>query len=267
MSRQDRWRRLRIVTWNVGELYSPLGRWSRAWDRNWLDDRDLIRVAETLIELDADVVMLQELASHTQLQALLAGLDRGPVYVGAVATGCRYDRHVALLARAALEPEFLDGVLEPSGRGVVGARLRLDADRAAFVWAAHLDVSRPLRRRQQADALAAFMADHPQALVVVGGDFNLDPEWAARLSPLDLQSHRKLTAGLTDVGRSAGPTLLGLLRVDWILAGGPALVAARGIVSPRRLPLGDHSPLMATLELRPAIPLRSAPRASEDGHS
>jgi hypothetical protein len=47
------------------------------------------------------------------------------------------------------------------------------------------------------------------------------------------------------------PTLMGLLRVDHLLAAGPALGRLSTRVSPsRRLPLGDHDPVVCDLELR-----------------
>src|SRR5438876_7229074 len=102
-------RRLRVVSWNVGRLYTPTS-------NNRLDPADIPQVARTLYELDPDVVLLQELVDDRQLSALTGRLGG---YVGQLAESCSYDRHVAALVRETLEPRFEQDVLEPTGRGLV----------------------------------------------------------------------------------------------------------------------------------------------------
>src|SRR3954447_25122036 len=100
-------RRLRVVSWNVGRLYTPS-------NDNRLHDSDVPRVARVLDELDGDVILLQEVVTPEQLRRIVERLD---AYDGQIAELCRYDRHVAALARKRLQPAFEQHVLEPTGRG------------------------------------------------------------------------------------------------------------------------------------------------------
>ena len=85
-------------------------------------------------------------------------------------------------------------------------------------------------------------------VVFAGGDFNLDPAWAAGTgSAVDVATFTRLTRTFADAGREAGATLIGLWRVDHLLVRGARRWLAR--VSPRRLPLGDHLPLVLDVDL------------------
>jgi endonuclease/exonuclease/phosphatase family metal-dependent hydrolase len=233
-------RRLRVVTWNVGRLYSPT-------HNNRLDTRDIPQVANTLHELDADAALLQELVDGEQLRALAARL---PAYTGVLAERCGYDRHVAVLVREALAPAFEQHQLEPSGRGIVVATFDVNGARASAL-PVHFDVFDSDRRRAQAEAVAALAEARPEPLVVVGGDLNLDPAWAAGIGDhVDGGTWRLLTERFVDGGHQAGPTLLGLLRVDHVLARGPLMRRLAVRVSPgRRLPMGDHDPVVCDVDL------------------
>jgi endonuclease/exonuclease/phosphatase family metal-dependent hydrolase len=244
-------RRVRVVTWNVGRLYSPRG-------NNRLDDADVPRVARTLWELDPDVVLLQELVTARQLGALLARL---PGYDGRMSERCRYDRHVAALARTRLAPAFEQELLDETGRGLVAVTFALAVAPPGFAPAAkidrgvamavHFDVFHPGRRRSQARDVRALVDERAEPVVAVGGDFNLDPDWAERLGHHeDVRTFRLLSDRLTDTGRAAGPTLIGIGRVDHVLAAGARVRESFTCVSPnRRLPLGDHDPLVCDLHL------------------
>jgi len=246
-------RRLRVVSWNVGRLYTPTS-------NNRLDDADVPRVARVLDELDPDVALLQEFVDERQLARLLALL---PGYAGAMSTRCIYDRHVAALARTDLQPAFEQHLLEPTGRGLVLVTFSVgdgegDAARGAAL-PVHFDVFDRRRRRSQAEAVLALADARAEELVVVGGDFNLDPELAARLGDeLDVGTYGLLADRFHEAGRAAGPTLFGFLRVDHLLARGHRLERLRTRVSPgRRLPLGDHDPLVCDLTLVDAARRRS----------
>lgn len=236
-------RRLRVVSWNVGRVYSPT-------HNNRLDDGDVPRVGRVLAELDGDVVLLQELVSAEQLAEIVAQLERegrGEFY-GAIAQFCRYDRKVAALVRRSYEPRFEEHAIGPSGRSALLASFDGGGGRRAAAIATHLDVFSPERRADQAWAVAALAETRAEPLLIVGGDLNLDPALAAALdNRRDLTSFARLTESLTDAARDAGPTLLGLLRVDHLLVRGARQWVAR--VSPRRLPLGDHHPLVLDVDL------------------
>jgi endonuclease/exonuclease/phosphatase family metal-dependent hydrolase len=236
-------RRVRVVSWNVGRIYTPT-------NNNRLDDADIPRVARVLDELDPDVVLLQEVVTETQLAALL---DRLPGYAGALAADCSYDRHVAALARIRLRPAFAQHRLEPTGRGLVAVRFDVPAGSGArgVALPVHFDVFDKLRRRSQAEAVIDLARGCDEVLSVVGGDFNLDPDVAEKLGDaLDRGTFNRFTEHFVDDGRAAGPTLFGVMRVDHLFARGSALDRVYARVSPgRRLPLGDHDPLVGDLEL------------------
>jgi endonuclease/exonuclease/phosphatase family metal-dependent hydrolase len=231
-------RRLRVVSWNVGRLYTPTS-------NNRLDDADVPQVARTLDELDPEVVLLQELTGERQLTLLLDAL---PGYDGALAILCRYDRHTAVLARRALAPEFEQHLLAETGRGLVMATFSIGEARGC-ASSLHFDVFDKWRRRSQAEELARLVGERQEPLMVVGGDLNLDPELAARLAdPIDTGTYSLLRDRFCERGRE--PTLLGLLRVDHLFARGARMKELWTRVSPgRRLPMGDHDPLVGDLEL------------------
>ena len=235
-------RRLRVVSWNVGRLYTRS-------NNNRLAVEDIPQVARTLWELDPDVALLQELVDGEQLAALTARLSG---WSGALAERCRYDRKVAVLVRERLQPVFEQHVLEPTGRGVVAATFSLGGGRRGVAHPLHFDVFDKRRRRSQAEAIAAITDGRREPLLIAGGDLNLDPRVARRLDdPLDTGTFALLAERFPDAEAPHEPTLLGLLRVDHLLVRGP-LVRARYIrVSPgRRLPLGDHDPVVCDVELQ-----------------
>jgi endonuclease/exonuclease/phosphatase family metal-dependent hydrolase len=233
-------RRLRVVSWNVGRLYTPT-------NNNRLDSADVPQVAATLHELDPDLALLQELVDQDQLRALESRL---PGFNGRLAERCRYDRKVAVLARERLEPTFEQHVLEPTGRGLVAVGFSVGRSRGV-AHPVHFDVFNQRRRRQQAEALSQLLDARSDALVIAGGDFNLDPDWAARLgNRLDSGTFAMLAERFPTAPLTPEPTLLGLLRVDHLLVRGALMRCCHLRVSPgRRLPLGDHDPLIADVDL------------------
>jgi endonuclease/exonuclease/phosphatase family metal-dependent hydrolase len=238
-------RRLRVLTWNVGRLYSPT-------HNNRLDDADVPRVAHVLHELDADVALLQELVDVRQLEELVSLLSRARAPVdGAMAQSCAYDRRAAVVVKRVHAPAFEERSLGSSNRNAMVASFDAGGGRRAAAISAHFDVFGPERRAEQAESLAALAEARPEHVVVAGGDFNLDPAWAAGTgSARDVATFSRQTRVLADAGRDAGATLVGLLRVDHLLVRGAPRFFAR--VSPRRLPLGDHHPLVLDVDLESA---------------
>jgi endonuclease/exonuclease/phosphatase family metal-dependent hydrolase len=237
---------MRVLTWNVGRLYSPT-------HNNRLDDADVPRVAHVLHELDADVALLQELVDVRQLDEIVTRLSRSRApFAGAMAERCVYDRRAAVLVRADRAPRFEEHGLGPTGRTAMMASFdAADGVRAAAV-SAHFDVFDADRRAEQAHALAEIAERRAEDVVVAGGDFNLDPRWAAGThNARDVATFTRLTRTLADAGRDGGATLVGLFRVDHLLVRGARQWLAR--VSPRRLPLGDHHPLVLDVDLDPDV--------------
>jgi endonuclease/exonuclease/phosphatase family metal-dependent hydrolase len=233
--------RLRILTWNVGRLYSLFG-------HNWLADADLPRVATLIRELSPDAVLLQELTGDAQLARLTSALD--DVFHGATASTCSYDRKAAVLVRRDLGPVDIRQIrLEPSGRGVVGAAIVKGGLNIALA-SVHLEVGWRRIRRAQILELVAETDRWTDDLVLLGGDFNLDPAWAERIrSSVDVDAFAQLKARFVDVGAGIGPTLVGVWRVDHVLIRGPVREARAHVIQQRRLPLGDHDAVFCELAL------------------
>lgn len=228
----------RVVTWNVGEVYWP-------WDRNQLKDVDVALVGRVIADLDADIVLLQELLDERQLRRIA-----GDGYAWQLAQACGYDRHVGILVKSCHEPRFTDHVLSPTTRGAVEARLTLHGHDTRAL-SLHFDVFNRPRRLGQVCAAATILGARSSALTIAGGDFNYDPVASARLDYAeDLQAEAALAAHLGDVAADSGPTLVGLLRVDRLLARGEMITSARSFTSTERTPLGDHAPLVCDLTLR-----------------
>jgi endonuclease/exonuclease/phosphatase family metal-dependent hydrolase len=233
---------VRVVSWNVGRVYTPS-------DNNRLADEDVPRVARVLSELDADVVLLQELVSPEQLAGLLR---RMPGYDGELARDCLYDRKVCALARTRLAPKFEQHRLAATGRGVAAVTFDVNGSARGIALPVHFDVFDKVRRRSQAEDVISIVRARDEAVTVVGGDFNLDPDLAEKLgNTIDVLTFGMIAEQFLDDGRAAGPTLFGILRVDHVLARGPLVDRVYSRVSPgRRLPLGDHDPLVCDVELR-----------------
>jgi endonuclease/exonuclease/phosphatase family metal-dependent hydrolase len=229
------------MTWNVGRFYTPTG-------NNRLDDHDIPRVANVLHELDPDCVLLQELVDVLQLRALLVRTHGE--YVGALAERCGYDRKCAVLVKKQHQPEFEQHLLSPSSRGTVLARFQHNGVRMAAM-SVHFDVFNRRRRKAQAEAVTQLAGGRDEDVVLVAGDFNFDPRWAA---DEDVETWSMLTSRLADSGEGIGPTLMGLLRIDHVLVRGGRTHSR--VVSQRRLPLGDHDAVVCDVEL----PVREATR-------
>jgi endonuclease/exonuclease/phosphatase family metal-dependent hydrolase len=231
----------------VGEVYWP-------WQGNQLKHRDVHFVVEALTELHPDVVLLQELADATQLERLLRdelGVRR---YDGAMPSACGYDRQVALLVKSELEAQFHEHLLMPTRRGVVEARFAVPTKSGAAIFARafslHFDVFQAERRLEQARTAMTVVGEAGD-LTIAGGDFNYDPAASARLGRVaDAYTEAALKSVLVDVAADVGPTLIGLLRVDRMFAGGRALAGSAARTTSHRLPLGDHAPVLCDLTLR-----------------
>ncbi|MEO6952521.1 MAG: endonuclease/exonuclease/phosphatase family protein [Polyangia bacterium] len=226
------------MTWNVGEVYWP-------WNGNQLKDADVEVVARVVAALDPDIVLLQELLDERQLRTIA-----GRGYASQLAQACGYDRHVGVLVKSRHEPRFSDHLLSPTTRGVVEAQLTLDGlEMRAF--SLHFDVFNRPRRLAQVHCAAAIIGGGSSQLTIAGGDFNYDPVASARLGYTeDLESEAALGVHLSDVATDSGPTLVGLLRVDRLLARGDMIASTRSFTSTERTPLGDHAPLVCDLALR-----------------
>jgi endonuclease/exonuclease/phosphatase family metal-dependent hydrolase len=157
-----------------------------------------------------------------------------------------------VLVRRDHAPAFEECSLGSTNRNAMVATFDAGDGRRAAAISAHFDVFNPERRAEQAHELAQMAENRDEAMVFAGGDFNLDPAWAAGTgAAVDVATFTRLTRTLADAGREGGATLIGLWRVDHLLVRGAQRWLAR--VSPRRLPLGDHHPLVLDVDLEPDV--------------
>lgn len=162
---------LRIVTWNVGGAAGRSG--------SPLREEHLPEVAETLRELDADLVLLQELASLGQLGRLQQRLGDS---VRDSAMSDRGARRVAVFARR--------GVLTPldtprlEGGRALGFRCDLPGGRPLVGIVLHASAwSSQERNREIGEAALWLAAEGRDVARFLAGDLNLD---------LDLDKRRDL---------------------------------------------------------------------------
>ena len=238
-------RRLRVVTWNVGRLYTPrttIGSTTPTC-RRW---------RASLCELDPDVVLLQELVDVRQLAAIRGALRhergrtraRSPSAAAMIGTCCG-----AGAARARARCSSSSAWARPRARDARVLRCRGRAARRAPVGAL-----RRVRSRAPADPGRVAGGAHRRRATrhrcVVGGDFNLDPALGGggrrrrRRTP-----SRCWLAPSPTAARRRGRRCMGLLRVDHLFVAAAASRAFRACLARRRLPLGDHDPLVCDVDL------------------
>jgi endonuclease/exonuclease/phosphatase family metal-dependent hydrolase len=219
---------MRVATYNVHDCVGRDGRF------------DPRRIAEVLVEIDADVIALQEVT-----------LDRAGDLIGRLEKttklhaidGSLFERGVGrygnlLLTRAAALGSRLHD-LSHAGReprGCIEARLLLDG-KAVRVFATHLGLHRR-ERTTQIDRLAAAVAATDQAALVLG-DLNVWP-WSAALAPL-------VRIGLRHRPVRSFPTWpRPIAALDRILARAPLVLArCRRHESPLARVASDHFPIVA----------------------
>ncbi|MCB9506632.1 MAG: endonuclease/exonuclease/phosphatase family protein [Myxococcales bacterium] len=150
------------------------------------------QIAAAIEQLDADVVLLQEVESDACMQALVEELGDSAAVSVLGETGGAASLDVAVLARAPLEllrvERHADVTLHrPDGSRTSFAREFLEVHLAApagrvIVFAAHFKSKSsddPGRRFAEAEAAASIVegvaAANPEAVVVLGGDLNDAP--------------------------------------------------------------------------------------------
>ena len=238
--------RLRLLTWNLGRLHfgSLINRLLRLDSR--ATDAALGHVAAVIERSGADVVALQELTGASQLDRLAARLDGE--WSAATPDGERGDRCVGLLVRGRFQPRFAS-IETPTGRNTQTASLRVVDDGERWTVASfHLDAFDDRARDAQVRQLLAWASARPESALVLAGDLNIDLAHPAARRAHDPATVEALNAALDDLGRHAGATCLGGRRLDYVLAR-RAVVGWVEVLRRRRVPLGDHDPLLAHLEI------------------
>lgn len=182
---------LRLVTWNVHDLFDEVDRLSPPGDQDTVPspaavEAKLARVGAVLRRLDADAVMLQEVENLPLLERLAQGPLAGLGYRAYLIEG-RDPRGIDVGLLSRLPVEALRSHLDDRAAdgGFLWARDLLEAHlggaaRPIVLLGAHLasrlDPAADARRAQQAararEIMAAVQAETPGALVVLLGDLN-----------------------------------------------------------------------------------------------
>lgn len=242
--------RLRIVTWNIHKGIGGVDRRYR-----------LDRVASVLQSLNADIVLLQEVAEgmpscgmDNQLEALAEALEMRHQAFGAEHRFRVGGYGNAILSRFPLtDSARIDLTIgKRKRRGLVQTRVHAKLDeqgahtRSIVVFNLHLGLSGAERATQ----LARFLECHPFAHLhhstplVVGGDFN--DVWAS-LGPRFLEP-----VGLARAGKlqPTFPAALPLRPLDglWV-RGDLSVITAHPVRSGLAKVASDHLPIMADLEV------------------
>lgn len=244
---------VRMATWNVHH-------WR---NRSWTEDSATVQaMAQQALDLDVDLIALQDVRSATEADRLLQArlMHRVAAYDLAI-----YSRYPILqwdrvaFAGESEEYGFIWADLAlPNGDTLRVVNVHLvstDVDlretqneqaKAGWWMSTKLLFKRMIRRAKprsiQVDALAAWWAEHPSAMVVLG-DFNDGPTSS---------SHRILSAlgsdSFAQAGAGWGSTYRGLhlvpLRIDWVWTSGPWKAVEHRVVKQRS---SDHNPVVVAI--------------------
>lgn len=244
---------VRMATWNVHH-------WR---NRSWTEDSATVQaMAQQALDLDVDLIALQDVRSATEADRLLQArlVHRVAAYDLAI-----YSRYPILqwdrvaFAGESEEYGFIWADLAlPDGDTLRVVNVHLvstDVDlretqneqaKAGWWMSTKLLFKRMIRRAKprsiQVDALAAWWAEHPSAMVVLG-DFNDGPTSS---------SHRILSAlgsdSFAQAGAGWGSTYRGLnlvpLRIDWVWTSGPWKAVEHRVVKQRS---SDHNPVVVAI--------------------
>jgi endonuclease/exonuclease/phosphatase family metal-dependent hydrolase len=235
---------LRIVTWNVGGAGGYGGRNLR--------DEHLPHIGDVLNQLDADVILLQEIASDHQLRRLKRLLKGRPEIVRSSGRS----RSLAIVARrgqlqvrnhAAPGLRALAASYYPSGKPPV---LLLNIHAHPYsAEARNISIGR---------ATDVLMRYDPAHLKILAGDLNLDIDIGKRRDlfsnnqHLDVETYNYLLQHLSDLTRNTGSTAEPDRRLDYIFGDtGRMAVVRSGPWKGRRIEDMDHDPVVADLQILP----------------
>lgn len=239
-------RRLRLMTWNIGN--GDLEAETRA------HAEDLPTVAQVILDNEPDAVALQELTGADQLKLLLASLHNR--YRGYVCKSGSSDRVEAVLVRIVdarngqKDVRFND---VPAGGGfAAAATFRLHKDLPEMVLAsAHADAFNASHRRRFTEDVVDWARSRSEEIVFVAGDFNFEVSTRNRTNLFtddakqDSESFAYLLKYFNDLGRDAGETSINDRRIDYVFGPLDGMTPRRAEVL-RGAAVGrmDHWPLL-----------------------
>jgi endonuclease/exonuclease/phosphatase family metal-dependent hydrolase len=232
---------LRIVTWNVGGAGGHGGR--------SLENQFLHHVATVLKELDADLILLQEIAYEKQVSRLSRMLD-GKWEVRVSNGG---GRSVAILAQRG---RLYSQIRSDKKYNGLAASYRAPGNPPVFLMNIHADpYSAQRRNRLIGWATDVLMGRFPDHLKILAGDLNLDIDIDKRRDLfsddeyLDIETYNYVAQYLSDVTLNTGSTAEPDRRLDYIFADLKRLKVVRaGPWKGKRVADMDHDPVVADLK-------------------
>jgi endonuclease/exonuclease/phosphatase (EEP) superfamily protein YafD len=235
---------LRIVTWNVGGAGGHGGR--------SLDNQFLAHVATVLKELDADLILLQEIAYEKQVSRLSRMLDGK--WEAMVSNGG--GRSVAILAQRGRLYSQISPDKKYNG---LATSYRAPEKPPVFLMNIHADpYSAQRRNRLIGWATDTLMNRFPDHLKILAGDLNLDIDIDKRRDLftedeyLDVETYNYVAQRLADVTLNTGSTAEPDRRLDYIFADVNRLkVVHAGPWKGKRVADMDHDPVVADLKFKP----------------
>jgi endonuclease/exonuclease/phosphatase family metal-dependent hydrolase len=234
---------LRIVTWNVGGAGGHGGR--------SLDNQVLHHVATVLKELDADLILLQEIAYEKQISRLSRML--GGKWEAMVSNGGR--RSVAILAQRGRLYSPIDPNIQYKG---LVASYRSPGKPPVLLMNLHADpYSAQRRNRFIGRSTDLLMNRFPDHLKILAGDLNLDIDIDKRRDLftddeyLDIETYNYVAQRLSDVTLNTGSTAEPDRRLDYIFADVKRLNAFHaGPWKGKRVADMYHDPVVADLKFQ-----------------
>jgi endonuclease/exonuclease/phosphatase family metal-dependent hydrolase len=232
---------LRIVTWNVGGAGGHGGR--------SLGDQFLYHVATVLKELDADLILLQEIAYEKQVSRLSRTLGGKWETMASNGGG----RSVAMLAQRGRLYSRISPNKKYNG---LAASYRTPGKPPVFLMNIHADpYSAQRRNRLIGWATDVLMSRFPDHLKILAGDLNLDIDIDKRRDLftddeyLDIETYNYVVQRLSDVTLNTGSTAEPDRRLDYIFADLKRLKVVRaGPWKGKRVADMDHDPVVADLK-------------------
>lgn len=201
----ERHHRVRIATFNVHRLFDTIcdtqkcrhGDYEPLPSQKQYDEK-VASIASAIWDIDADIVLLQEIEKESILADIQKRLS-DEIYPAYAFGECGYDASldVGILARGSIDAvgtyrsgfEYVDESGKPRAmsRELLRADIRLPNDIKISAFTTHFisRVSDPDGDRRFAEAaytqnvIASFAANHPDSFVVFGGDLNDTPSDAS----------------------------------------------------------------------------------------
>jgi endonuclease/exonuclease/phosphatase family metal-dependent hydrolase len=232
---------LRIVTWNVGGTGGHGGR--------PLENQFLPHIAAVLKELNADLILLQEIAYEKQVDRLSRLLDGK--WEAMVSNGG--SRSVAILAQRGRLYSRISPDKKYNG---LAASYRSPGKPPVFLMNIHADpYSAQRRNRLIGWATDGLMSRFPDHFKILAGDLNLDIDIDKRRDLfsddeyLDIETYNYVAQRFSDVTLNTGSTAEPDRRLDYIFADVKRLKVDRaGPWKGKRVADMDHDPVVADLK-------------------